>query len=318
MLNQLGMIDQFPAHEINLQKGKRGPTLSCYSTQNRGGWAGSAARAMPVCPASRGPVSQYTRQRRLSVRVAHSGRGTLTGSEDRLGVDCLPPRPRLSPPSRERRIHRVPFAWNLLGTPGPVAEVSCATRSFRWSSRPWRRMPSPGAAAGLGNPPSLTWRKRRPTCSARRAAGRQYFTASSPTATPGRRIAIRYYPARTGGGLNVFDLADGSESRDPYPENRLSRRSCLGRVALLCRTDGKRLLRRCNYLTLDVEDMPMPPDRGEAQRHGLARPPLLRRERRRRADPLHLLDRGKPLEVLDKPGYHANTSSFLATVATGC
>ena len=78
----------------------------------------------------------------------------------------------------------------------------------------------------------------------------------------GRRIAIRYYPLpNKPGGINILDLQDGSNheilsGRPPF--------HAWGEWLYYAQTvDGKKMLRRCNFLTLDVENVAeLLPERG--------------------------------------------------------
>ena len=135
----------------------------------------------------------------------------------------------------------------------------------------------------------------------------------------GRRIAIRYYPqADAPGGLNVFDLEDGSNheilsGKPPFPAFH-----AWGEWLYYAQTiDGKKLLRRCNYLTFKVENVAeLPPDRGSYS-YGTVSP-----DHRYYAvsvtppqggpSQVHLLDlRANRWSVLlDKPGYHAKHEQF--------
>ena len=81
----------------------------------------------------------------------------------------------------------------------------------------------------------------------------------------GRRIAIRYYPLPDKpGGISILDLQDGARheilsGKPPFPAFH-----AWGEWLYYAQTvEGKKLLRRCNYLTLQVEDVAeLPPERG--------------------------------------------------------
>jgi Tol biopolymer transport system component len=135
----------------------------------------------------------------------------------------------------------------------------------------------------------------------------------------GRRIAIRYYPLEgKEGGLSVFDLEDGSNhdilsGKPPFPAFH-----AWGEWLYYAETiEGKKLLRRCNYLSLEVENVAeLPPDRGNYS-YGTVSPD--HRYYAVSVAPLgggpsnvHLLDlRTNQWSVLlDKPGYHAKHEQF--------
>jgi Tol biopolymer transport system component len=135
----------------------------------------------------------------------------------------------------------------------------------------------------------------------------------------GRRIAIRYYPLpEKPGGLNILDLTDGSNheilsGKPPFPAFH-----AWGEWLYYAQTvGGKKLLRRCNYLTLKVENVAeLPPERGSYS-YGTVSP-----DHRYYAvsvtppeggpTKVHLLDlRTNQWSVLlDKPGYHAKHEQF--------
>jgi len=135
----------------------------------------------------------------------------------------------------------------------------------------------------------------------------------------GRRIAIRYYALpNKPGGLNILDLQDGSNheilsGKPPFPAFH-----AWGEWLYYAQTvDGKKMLRRCNYLTLQVENIAeLPPDRGSYS-YGTVSP-----DHRYYAVSVRLPD-GGPSQVhlldletnewcvlLDKPGYHAKHEQF--------
>lgn len=90
-----------------------------------------------------------------------------------------------------------------------------------------------------------------------------------------------------------------------------------GRRDLAQTVDGKRLLRRCNYLTLDVEDVAeLPPDRDEYS-YGTVSPDhryyaVSVRPPQGGPSQVHLLDleANRWSVLLDKPGYHAKHEQF--------
>jgi hypothetical protein len=135
----------------------------------------------------------------------------------------------------------------------------------------------------------------------------------------GRRIAIRYFPLpNKPGGLNIFDLVDGSNheilsGKPPFPAFH-----AWGEWLYYAQTlDGKRVLRRCNYLTLKIEDVAeLPPERGTYS-YGTVSPDhryfaVSVQPSDRGPSKVHLLDlRDKKWSVLlDKPGYHAKHEQF--------
>jgi hypothetical protein len=135
----------------------------------------------------------------------------------------------------------------------------------------------------------------------------------------GRRIAIRYYPLREKpGGINIVDLQDGSNheilsGKPPFPAFH-----GWGEWLYYSETVGSmKMLRRCNYLTLAVEDVAeLPPERGHYSYGTVSpdhryyavsvRPPAGGPSR------VHLLDlktNGWSV-LLDKRGYHAKHEQF--------
>lgn len=135
----------------------------------------------------------------------------------------------------------------------------------------------------------------------------------------GRRIAIRYYPAAgKPGALSIFDLQDGSNheilsGKVPFPAFH-----AWGEWLYYAQSvEGRKILRRCNYLSLKVEDVAeLPSDRG-VYSYGTVSPDY--RYYAVSVKPLddgpskvHLLDlRTKKWSILlDKPGYHAKHEQF--------
>ena len=135
----------------------------------------------------------------------------------------------------------------------------------------------------------------------------------------GRRIAVRYYSTQTQpGGISIVDLEDGSrhevlQGKPPFPAFH-----AWGEYLYYQQTvDGVRILRRCHYLTLEVEDVAvLPPERGTYS-YGTVSP-----DHRYFAvsvvpgegipAQVHLLDleTGEWSVLLDKPGYHAKHEQF--------
>jgi Tol biopolymer transport system component len=135
----------------------------------------------------------------------------------------------------------------------------------------------------------------------------------------GRRIAIRYYPLPSKpGGINILDLRDGSSheilsGKPPFPAFH-----AWGEWLYYAQTvQGKKMLRRCNYLTLKVEDVAeLPPQRGDYS-YGTVSPDhcyyaVSVRPPAGGPSQVHLLDlQTKHWSVLlDKPGYHAKHEQF--------
>lgn len=135
----------------------------------------------------------------------------------------------------------------------------------------------------------------------------------------GRRIAIRYYPLpNKPGGLELLDLQDGARheilsGKPPFPAFH-----AWGEWLYYAQTvEGKKLLRRCNYLSLRVEDVAeLPSDRGTYS-YGTVSPDhryyaVSVQPAEGKPSQVHLLDlRTKQWSVLlDKPGYHAKHEQF--------
>jgi hypothetical protein len=135
----------------------------------------------------------------------------------------------------------------------------------------------------------------------------------------GRRIAIRYHPLpEKPGGLNIFDLEDGSNheilsGKPPFPAFH-----AWGEWLYYAETvEGKKMLRRCNYLTLKIENVAeLPPERGSYS-YGTVSPDhryyaVSVRPQDRDASNVHLLDlqTNEWSVLLDKPGYHAKHEQF--------
>jgi Tol biopolymer transport system component len=135
----------------------------------------------------------------------------------------------------------------------------------------------------------------------------------------GRRIAIRYYPLpNKTGGINILDLQDGSNheilsGKPPFPAFH-----AWGEWLYYAQTiDGKKMLRRCNFLTLDVENVAeLPPERGHYS-YGTVSPDhryyaVSVRPPEGGPSQVHLLDlrTNRWSVLLDKSGYHAKHEQF--------
>ncbi|MBN2295087.1 MAG: hypothetical protein JXM70_21845 [Pirellulales bacterium] len=135
----------------------------------------------------------------------------------------------------------------------------------------------------------------------------------------GRRIAIRYYPLpNKPGGINILDLEDGSNREifsgsPPFPAFH-----AWGEWLYYAQTvEGRKMLRRCNYLTLEVENVAeLPPDRGSYS-YGTVSPDnryyaVSVRPPKGGSSQVHLLDMRKNRwsVLLDKPGYYPKHEQF--------
>jgi Tol biopolymer transport system component len=135
----------------------------------------------------------------------------------------------------------------------------------------------------------------------------------------GRRIAIRYYPLPDKpGGISILDLEDGSNheilsGNPPFPAFNAWGEWLYYAQAV----EGKNMLRRCNFLSLKVENVAdLPPERGGYSYGTMSsdhryyavsvRPPDGGQPQ------VHLLDlKTKEWSVLlDKPGYLAKHEQF--------
>lgn len=135
----------------------------------------------------------------------------------------------------------------------------------------------------------------------------------------GRRIAIRYYSLpHKPGGISILDLCDGTRQeilsgKPPFPAFH-----AWGEWLYYAQTVAdKKLLRRCNYLTLQVEDVAELPARRGRYSYGTVSP-----DHRYYAvsvqppsggpSQVHLLDlqTNEWSVLLDKPGYHAKHEQF--------
>lgn len=135
----------------------------------------------------------------------------------------------------------------------------------------------------------------------------------------GRRIAVRYYPHEgMHGGISIIDLRDGSRHEVLVGEPPFPAFHGWGEWLYYRETvDERQMLRRCSYLTLDVEDVaPLPPERGSYS-YGTVSPDhryyavALTPEGAdtRRVDLLDL-DTGQWRVLLDREGYLAKHEQF--------
>lgn len=140
----------------------------------------------------------------------------------------------------------------------------------------------------------------------------------------GRRIAIRYYSLeKRPGGIEIFDLVDGSRheilsGKPPFPAFH-----AWGEWLYYAQTvNGKKMLRRCNYLTLQIEDVvELPAERGSYS-YGTVSPdhryyavcvtPPAPPGQPAPPAQVHLCDlrTGQWSVLLDKPGFHAKHEQF--------
>jgi hypothetical protein len=141
-----------------------------------------------------------------------------------------------------------------------------------------------------------------------------------PYSDPGsRRIAIRYYSHEgKPGGIEIFDLYDGSRhevlsGKPPFPAFHPWSDWLYYRQTV----DGVQMLRRCNYLTLEVENVaPLPPERGSYS-YGTISPDyryyaVAVRPEGAPGHRVDLLDieTGEWRVLLDMEGYHAKHEQF--------
>jgi len=135
----------------------------------------------------------------------------------------------------------------------------------------------------------------------------------------GRRIAVRYYSTEEQpGGISIVDLYDGSRhevlrGKPPFPAFHAWGEYLYYNEPV----DEQLMLRRCHYLTLEVEDVAvLPPDRGRYS-YGTVSPDhryyavAVRPEGDTRSQ-VHLLDlqTGGWSVLLDMEGYHAKHEQF--------
>jgi len=135
----------------------------------------------------------------------------------------------------------------------------------------------------------------------------------------GRRIAIRYYPlSDRPGGINVLDLEDGSNHEilsggPPFPAFHAWGQWLYYPESV----EDKNMLRRCNYLTLEVENVAeLPPDRGKYS-YGTVSPDYRYyavgvQPAEDSPSQVHLLDlqTNQWSVLLDKPNFHAKHEQF--------
>ena len=130
---------------------------------------------------------------------------------------------------------------------------------------------------------------------------------------------MRYYPLpNKPGGINILDLQDGSNheilsGNPPFPAFH-----AWGQWLYYAQTvQGKKMLRRCDYLTLEIENVAeLPPQRGSYS-YGTVSPDLRYfavsvRPPAGGPSQVHLLDlqTNQWCVLLDKPGYHAKHEQF--------
>jgi len=134
----------------------------------------------------------------------------------------------------------------------------------------------------------------------------------------GRRIAIRYYKAGDQpGGMSLLDLVDGSRhdilvGATPFPAFH-----AWGEwLYYQQKVDGVLKLRRCNFLTLAVEDVAVLPEERGSYSYGTVSPDhryyAVSVKAGDAPSNVHLLDlqTGEWSILLDKPGYHAKHEQF--------
>ncbi|MFA7174614.1 MAG: hypothetical protein WC340_14615 [Kiritimatiellia bacterium] len=135
----------------------------------------------------------------------------------------------------------------------------------------------------------------------------------------GRWIAIRYYPkGEQPGGISVLDLTDGSR-RDVFTgKPRFPAFHAWGKHLYFQQTiDGKLMLRRCCYETLECNDVAQLPGEMGWFSYGTVSQDLRYfavcvTQKEAKHAKVHLLDfqTGKWRLLLDKPGYHAKHEQF--------
>lgn len=135
----------------------------------------------------------------------------------------------------------------------------------------------------------------------------------------GRWIAVRYYPQKQkSGGISVIDLKDGTRrdvlvGKPPFPAFHAWGEYLYYHQGV----DGKLMLRRCQYSTLEIEDIAVLPAEMGRFSYGTVSPDhryyaVSVSGKEGEPSKVHLLD----LEtndwrlILDKPGYHAKHEQF--------
>ena len=179
----------------------------------------------------------------------------------------------------------------------------------------------PSDETGLGEPVEVDTQSGAEVCllgGDERPADNIYGEQPYGDAT-GQRIAIRYYPLENKpGGINFLDLRDGSNHEilsgdPPFPAFH-----AWGEWLYYAQTaEGKNMLRRCNYLSLTVENIAeLPPERGTYS-YGTVSPDhryyaVSVRPPQGGPSQVHLLDlkTNEWSVLLNKPGYHAKHEQF--------
>ena len=132
-------------------------------------------------------------------------------------------------------------------------------------------------------------------------------------------IAVRYYRQdNLPEGISILGLADGSRrdllvGKAPFPAFHAWGEHLYWHETV----EGRLLLRRCRYATLEVEDVaPLPADKGSYS-YGTVSPDcrwyaVSVQEKKGEPSKVHLLDlqNGQWRLLLDKPGYHAKHEQF--------
>ena len=179
----------------------------------------------------------------------------------------------------------------------------------------------PSDETGLGEPVEVDTQSGAEVCllgGDERPADNIYGEQPYGDAT-GQRIAIRYYPLENKpGGINFLDLRDGSNHEilsgdPPFPAFHAWGEWLYYAQAV----EGKNLLRRCNYLSLAVENVAeLPPERGSYS-YGTISPDhryyaVSVRPPEGGPSEVHVLDlkAGEWSVLLKKPGYHAKHEQF--------
>ncbi|MEA3400814.1 MAG: hypothetical protein U9R79_06145 [Armatimonadota bacterium] len=135
----------------------------------------------------------------------------------------------------------------------------------------------------------------------------------------GRRIAVRYYDTEERpGGLSIVDLADGSHHQVLEGTPLFPAFHAWGEYLYYRQRVGEQLmLRRCHYLTLEVEDIAVLPTERRRYSYGTVSQDhryyaVAVRPEGDAASQVHLLDlqTGEWSVVLDMEGYHAKHEQF--------